>query len=110
MKKSIQKQSLSKIVAKVMLRVFLILLALSAVPLLNKSGNSLNKINVYFPSSYAFIFPILLFILFVTLLVIMLKHKYTKVDINWLFSLNTAFLIAYLVLLYVRIIPQLAGM
>ncbi len=108
MKKSRQKQSISKLIAKVLLRVFLIILALSAVPLLNnKNNNQLDQMHLQFANSYAFIFPILLFVIFVVLLIVMLKHKYNKIDINWLFSLNAAFLIIYLLLLYSRILPQL---
>lgn len=102
-----KNHTISKIVAKSLLRIFIVLLALASIPLLMKgeAQSALHAQKIAFPNEMAMIAPILLFIIFVTLLIFMLRNKYNRVDINWQFSLCTLFLLTYLILLYTRIYP-----
>ena len=102
-----KNHTISKIVAKSLLRLFLFLLVLATVPLFIKKeqGSSLQAQKIAFPNEMAMIAPGLLFTIFVILLVFMLKNKYNRIDINWQFSLCTIFLLTYLILLYTRIYP-----
>jgi len=99
----------SKIVARLAVRLFLILLFVSVAPFLVDSGASdrLEHTYLYVVNKWALIFPALLFLSFLGLLILTLKHKYSKVDLNWMLALNTALLIIYVVLLYVRVYPLL---
>ncbi|MEN5234841.1 hypothetical protein [Sphingobacterium faecium] len=105
-----KNHTISKIVAKLLLRIFVLLLALASVPILSNKGaqSSLDPKHVAFPNEMAIVAPALLFTIFVVLLVVMLKNKYLRVDINWQFSLCTVFLLIYLILLYSRIYPLIA--
>ncbi|AIM35680.1 hypothetical protein ACFX5U_01030 [Sphingobacterium sp. SG20118] len=102
-----KNHTISKIVAKSLMRIFVLLLALASVPLLSnqEAESKLDAKNVAFPNEMAIVAPALLFVIFIVLLVIMLKNKYSRVDINWQFSLCTIFLLIYLILLYSRIYP-----
>lgn len=96
----------SKLVAKVLLRLFIIILGLAAFPFLSGKSQQLDKSYVYFEHKWFLVFPFLLFTIFVILLITMLKEKYKKTDINWLFSLSALMLIGYLIMLYTRIYPM----
>lgn len=105
-----KNHTISKIVAKSLLRIFVLLLALASVPVFSNKGtqSNLDAKHVAFPNEMAVVAPALLFIIFVVLLIVMLKNKYLRIDINWQFSLCTIFLLVYLILLYSRIYPLIA--
>jgi flagellar biosynthesis protein FliQ len=109
MKFSAKNHTISKIIAKTLLRLFIILLAFASYPLfLGKEANSkLGQINLAFTNKVALIAPILLFCFIIGLMIAVLKHKYNRIDLNWLFSLATIFGILYLILLYSRIYPTI---
>lgn len=70
-----KNHTISKILAKSLLRIFVLLLALASVPILSNNGaqSSLDAKHVAFPNEMAIVAPALLFIIFVVLLVVMLK-------------------------------------
>lgn len=104
-----KNHTISKVVAKILLRLFVIILGLAFIPLLSGNEKQLQNTYLYFENKWVLIFPILLFIIFVTLLFTMLKSKYSKIEINWLFSLSTIMLSIYLLMLYSRIYPMFVG-
>lgn len=102
-----KNHTISKIVAKAILRFVLLVLILGIAFSFSKDANLLSKISLSFPQKWAIFAPIALFLFFLVLMFLMLKEKYKKTDINWLFSLSGAFLLLYLILLYSRIYPML---
>ena len=62
---------------------------------------------LHFTNEWVLIFPLLLFLTVFTLLIYVLKNKYALIELNWLFSLATAFFCIYLILLYTRIYETL---
>ena len=107
MNKTSKNHTISKIVAKAILRFILIVLLLGIAFSFSKDANLLEKVSLFFPHKWAIFAPITLFVIFLLLMFIMLREKYRKTDINWLFSLSGAFLLFYLIMLYSRIYPML---
>lgn len=56
-----------------------------------------------FPNKIGLISPVLLFIIYLGLLIKMLQEKYSKTDLNLLFTLSALILSVYLIMLYSRI-------
>jgi hypothetical protein len=102
---------MSKFVAKLLVRLFMLLLLFAFAPVLveKTTGRSLTDSFVYITNKWAFIFPGLLFLSFLILLVLTLRNKYRQTDLNWMLSLNTALLIIYLIMLYIKIYPIIFG-
>lgn len=102
-----KNHTISKIAAKLSVRLFLILLLMSIAPFIldKESADNLGNTYLYVVNKWVLIFPLLLFVFFIVLLFITLKHNYSKVDLNWMLTLNAALLIIYVVLLYIRIFP-----
>lgn len=98
---------MSKFFAKLLLRLFILLLLFSLTPFFIGQGldGRLHHIFINLPNKWALIFPAILFLSFLTLLIITLRTKYKYTDINWMFVLNSTILVVYLVLVYVRILP-----
>ena len=92
----------SKIAAKIVTRLFLVLLLVALAFLLN-DNNNMNHIYLDKKQIWAYIPPILLILGFVILLIICARQKYTKPDMNWLLVVNTVVLMAYGITLFVRI-------
>lgn len=109
MKITAKNHTISKTIAKTLLRLFIILLAFSTYPFFmgQESQAKINQISLSYTNKTAFIAPILLFCFIVGLMIAVLKHKYNRFDLNWLFSLATIFGILYLILLYSRIYPTI---
>lgn len=99
--------TISKIAAKLSVRLLLILLLMAIVPFMmdKESADQLNRTYLYITNKWALLFPALLFLSFIILLAITLKHKYTKLDLNWMLTLNATLLIIYIVMLYIRVFP-----
>ncbi len=96
----------SKFTAKAVLRLILILMLAPVFFYLSQDKAQLLG-HVVFPNKLALIAPLMLLLIFVVLLILVLKNKYQKIDLNWLFVLNGIFLILYLILLFTRIFPIL---
>ncbi len=110
MKITAKNHTTSKIIAKTLMRLFIILLAFAAYPLFlgQEAKAKLGHISLAFTHKAALVAPVLLFCFILGLMIAVLKHKYNRIDLNWLFSLATIFGILYLILLYSRIYPAIA--
>lgn len=93
----------SQIAAKVIVRLFFILLLVALVPFMEGDNHKLQ--NLYFTTTHKwiFIFPVILIGAFITLLVMCTLKKYKEMDLNWLLVLNTVILLAYGATLYIRV-------
>ena len=93
----------SQIAAKVIVRLFFILLLVALVPFMQGDNHKLQ--NLYFTTTHKwiFIFPVILIGAFITLLVMCTIKKYKEIDLNWLLVLNTVILLGYGVTLYIRV-------
>ncbi|TDQ75194.1 hypothetical protein CLV99_3794 [Sphingobacterium yanglingense] len=98
-----KNHTISKIIAKTLIRVLVIILAFS-VYLYFAKGDQLST-TLHFENLWSLVFPFLLFIIVFVLMFLTLKHKFAHSDINWLFSLSCLFFVIYLILLYSRIYP-----
>ena len=102
-----KNHTISKIVAKAILRLVMIILIVGIAFSFSKDANLLENISLNFPNKWAIFAPISLFLIFIILMFMMLKEKYRRIDLNWLFSLCGGFLLIYLILFYSRIYPML---
>ncbi len=99
---SSKNHTISKIVAKAMLRITIILIAFPIIVYF--TNPEVMSQRIFFPHRWAFIFPILLLLVFIAFLIPVLRATYTKTEYNWLFSLTGIFVCLYLVLFYTRIL------
>ena len=108
---SSKNHTISKFIAKLLVRLFILLLLFAFAPFIleDQTRVSITQTYVYLDNKWAFIFPGILFLSFIVLLVLTLRHKYQVVDLNWMLSLNAAMLIGYVTLLYIRIYPIIFG-
>jgi len=106
-----KNHTISKFTVKLLIRLFMLLLLVAFAPffLEQKTVGPLSQTFLYIENKWAFIFPGLLFLSFLTLLVLTLRHRYQKTDLNWMLSLNTALLIVYVILLYAKLYPVIFG-
>jgi len=93
----------SQVTAKVIVRLFFILLLVSLVPFAQGDNHKLHNLYFTTPHKWVFIFPCVLILGFISLLVYCTIKKYKEVDMNWLLVLNTAILLAYGITLYIRV-------
>jgi len=106
MKQENRPLKISQVAAKTAIRVFIIILFFGLFPFI--AGNEamdarIQSTHLVFPNKWTLVFPAILFLGFLTLVIICKKRKYQVPDFNWLLVLNTVILLAYLVLLYSRI-------
>ena len=92
----------SRIAAKTSLRLFVILILAACVPFLQNNAK-LNHMTFIVHSKWTFISPAVLLIAFVVLLILCLRNRYSKADINWLFTLDSVLLIVYGITLYLHL-------
>ncbi len=97
-----KNHTISKIIAKAIVRITIILIALPIILYFTKPEAMAQSLS--FTTSIAIIAPVLLLLCFVILLVFVLKHKYNKMEYNWLLVLTGFFVCAYLILFYTRIL------
>ena len=102
-----KNHTISKFAAKTLVRLFILLLLFAFAPAIleRESTASLSQTFLYIKNKWALLFPGLLFVSFLTLLILTLRHKYQKTDLNWMLSLNAVLLIIYVIMLYSRIYP-----
>jgi hypothetical protein len=93
----------SGIVAKVVTRLFLLLLVLAVVPLFQADSSRLQNLYIVSSSKWLFIFPIILIGGFVYFLVRCTIKKYSEPDSNWLLVINTLILMAYCATIFMRV-------
>ena len=94
---------ISQIAAKIVVRIFFILLLIALVPFIKGDAAKLQHLYLMPNNVLTLAFPILLILGFIFLLVVCAIKKYSKQDLNWLLVINTVVLIAYAVTLYIRI-------
>ena len=94
---------ISQIAAKLVVRIFFIMLLIALIPFLQGDNSKLQHIYLMPKNLWTLAFPILLIIGFVVLLVTCALKKYSKQDLNWLLVVNTVVLIAYAATIYIRI-------
>lgn len=104
-----KNHTMSKFFAKLLVRLFILLLLFSFAPFLVESNAAakLGDVYLYIENKWALVFPAMLFFGFITLLVLTLRAKYTDTDFNWMLSLNAVILIIYLIMLYIRVFPMI---
>lgn len=100
-----KNHTISKIVAKAVLRIAVILIAFPVI-IYFTSPEILSQ-RVVFPNHWAILFPVLLLLIFIILLIPVLRDKYTNIAYNWFFSLTGIFVCLYLILFYTRVLSIL---
>jgi hypothetical protein len=106
MKQESKNIKISRLAAKTAIRVFIIMLFCGILPFVSGPqpwDSRLEEAHLIITNKWTLVFPAILFIGFMTLLIICMRKKYQETDINWLLVLNTLMLLAYLVMLYSRI-------
>lgn len=106
-----KNHTISKFTVKLLIRLFFLMLLFAFAPFVLEKETKvpLEQTYLYITNKWAFIFPGLLFLSFLTLLIITLKQNYQKTDLNWMLSLNTVLLLVYLIMLYSRLYPIIFG-
>src|SRR5690606_29412613 len=106
-----KNHTISQFAAKLLVRLFILLLLFAFAPVVleKETTRSYSETFVYIENKWALLFPCLLFLSFLVLLFLTLRHKYQKTDLNWMLSLNTVLLIVYITLVYVRLYPIIFG-
>jgi hypothetical protein len=94
---------ISQIAAKIITRLFFILLLMALVPFLQGDTAKLQHLYLTPKHMWTLAFPILLILGFIALLIICSIKKFSKTDLNWLLVLNTAVLMAYAITVYISI-------
>ncbi|HWV72175.1 MAG TPA: hypothetical protein VN040_10680 [Pseudosphingobacterium sp.] len=97
----------SKFVSKLLVRLFILLLAAAIVPMFadKQIAAKMEATYVYIENKWVFIFPLILFLSFLTLLILTGRTKHQKTDLNWMLALNTLLLIIYVIMLFIRLAP-----
>ena len=93
----------SQIAAKVITRLFFILILVALVPFMQGDNRKLQNLYFTTPHKWLFAFPIVLVLGFIALLIICTIKKYKELDMNFLLILNTLILLTYFAMLYIRV-------
>ena len=93
----------SKLVTKIVVRVFFILLLAVSVPFFAADHSKFQNIYFAFPHKWEMIFPAILIISFFFLLIICAIKKYSEPELNWLLVVNTVVLLAYAIAIFIRV-------
>ena len=106
-----KNHTISKFAAKLLIRLFILLLLFAFAPVVleQETTRSFSDTFFYIENKWALIFPGLLFLSFLVLLILVLRNKYQKTDLNWMLSLNAVLLIIYVTMVYVRLYPVIFG-
>jgi len=100
----LRPMKVNRLVTKIVVRLFFILLLAALVPpFLAGDQSKLQHIYLSFHYKWQMIFPAILILGFISLLIICTLKKYQEADLNWLLVLNTLILIAYGIAIYIRI-------
>ena len=93
----------SRIVAKVVTRLFFLLLLLAIIPLFQADITKLQHIYIVGKNKWTLMFPGLLLAGFVFLFIQCTFKKYSVPDLNWLLVINTLVLMAYCATFYMQV-------
>ena len=94
---------ISQIAAKIAVRLFFILFFISIIPVIQGDQSKLQHVYFTFHHKWEMIFPIILILAFITLTIYCTIKKYKEADMNWLLVLNTAILIIYGAMIYIKV-------
>ncbi|WDF69375.1 hypothetical protein PQ465_03080 [Sphingobacterium oryzagri] len=97
-----KNHTISKIVAKAVLRITIILIALPIIVYFTRPEAMATAVS--FPNPWSIVAPVLLMLCFVALLIVVLRTKYQSLEYNWLFVLSGIFICLYLVMFYSRVL------
>ncbi|WP_295675466.1 hypothetical protein [uncultured Mucilaginibacter sp.] len=98
----------SKVVTKIVLRVFVILLVAAMVPLFQGDQAKLQHIYLTFHYSWQLVFPAIIIISFLFLLITCGLKKFNEPEMNWLLVVNTVVLLAYVIAISIKVM-QIVG-
>ncbi len=109
MKSVTKNHTTSKFIAKLLVRVFVLLLAAFVAPIFvdKQLATKMETTYIYIENKWVFIFPFILLLSFLTLIILAGRTKFTKTDLNWMLSLNSVLLIIYIVMLFLRLYPMM---
>jgi len=93
----------SQIAAKIAVRLFFILFLIAIVPVIQGDQSKLQHIYFTFRHKWEMIFPVILVLGFISLTIFCTIKKYKETDMNWLLVLNTAILIIYGAMIYIKV-------
>ena len=94
----------NRVVTKIVVRLFFLLLLIALVPpFLQGDQSKLKHIYLSFHHKWEMIFPGVLIAGFITLLITCAVKKYKEPDLNWLLVLNTLILTIYGAAIFFRI-------
>lgn len=93
----------SRLAAKVMVRLILFLVVLALIPFFSGDTGALRHLYIITDNKMALAAPILLMLGFIALLIICTRNHYRHADLNWALVINTVVLIAYGVMVFVKI-------
>ncbi len=102
---SSKNHTISKIAAKAIVRITVILIALPIILYFTRPESMASRVS--FPNPWSLVAPLLLLLSFVALLVVVLRNKYSKMEYNWLLILSGIFVCLYLFLFYTRVLQIL---
>jgi hypothetical protein len=94
---------LSRIAAKTLVRLFLILVLVALLPIITGNAGNLEHLYISTDNKLALVMPMLLILSFITLLVICTRNRYQHADLNWVLVINIVVLIAYGVMVWMKI-------
>ncbi len=93
----------SKAAAKILVRLFFILILIALLPFLTGDAGGLKHVYLNTDNKLALAAPILLLISFIILLVICTRARYEEADLNWVLIINILILMAYGITVFIRI-------
>ena len=94
----------SRFVAKLVTRLFFMLVLFAIIPLFTIDRSKLDQLYFVANHKWIWIFPCVLVGSFVTLFAGCTIQRYSKPDWNWLLVVNTVVLLAYCANLYIRVL------
>ncbi len=100
----------SQIVAKSIVRVFVLMVMLAAASYFLAPAGTVAKMHTtYFVvhNKFTLVSPAILVMAFIGLFILCVRTKYKEIEFNWLLVLSTVILMAYFVMLYVRVLQLL---
>jgi len=93
----------SKLVTKIVVRVFFILLLAVSVPFFAGDHSKYQNIYFAFPHKWEMILPGIIIVSFLFLLITCAIKKYSEPELNWLLIVNTVVLLAYGIAIFIRV-------
>jgi hypothetical protein len=98
----------SKLVTKIVVRAFFILLLVAAVPFFYGDRTKYQHIYFAFKHKWEIIFPAVIILSFLTLFVTTAVKKYNDLELNYLLVVNIVVLVAYGIAIFIRISHMVA--